>query len=58
MLQGPQNTMGNADDENSCRLTILVPPGDTLNVIKKPSRSGTKRPTREHLRRESKEEPP
>uniref|UniRef100_A0A8W8L732 PH domain-containing protein n=1 Tax=Magallana gigas TaxID=29159 RepID=A0A8W8L732_MAGGI len=56
--QGPQNTMGNADDENSCRLTILVPPGDTLNVIKKPSRSGTKRPTREHLRRESKEEPP
>lgn len=42
----------------SCRLTILVPPGDTLNVIKKPSRSGTKRPTREHLRRESKEEPP
>lgn len=56
--QCPENTMDNAVNENSCRLTILVPQGETLNVIRKPSRSDTKKPTREHLRREVKGEPP
>ncbi|XP_062582303.1 uncharacterized protein LOC134244053 isoform X1 [Saccostrea cucullata] len=43
------------DDSN--RLTVMVPPGEQLNVIKKPTRPGVKKPTRQNLRKDSEDEP-
>ncbi|XP_048774121.2 uncharacterized protein LOC125679180 isoform X2 [Ostrea edulis] len=42
---------GVADDSN--RLTLMVPPGEKLNVLKKPTRPGTKRPTRRTIRNDA-----